>query len=136
MNRLEFQHLADERLDDADVLLKAGRYACSYYVSGYAIECALKACIARKTQQDDFPPKDAAKYYVHDLPKLLDIAGLELIFAQAAGQDPVFRANWAIVKDWTEGTRYTSVGEQQAHEILAAIRDPQHGVLQWLRKNW
>ena len=136
MNRFEFQRLADERLDDADVLLKAGRYACAYYISGYAIECALKACIARKTQQNDFPPKEAAKYYIHDLPKLLDIAGLESGFAQEAAQDPVFRANWAVVKDWTEETRYQGPGERLAQQILAAIKDPQHGVLQWLRKNW
>jgi hypothetical protein len=41
MNRLEFQALAVERLADADALLKAGRYACAYYISGYVIECGL-----------------------------------------------------------------------------------------------
>jgi hypothetical protein len=35
MNRLEFQDLAVERLGDADALLKAGRFACAYYISGY-----------------------------------------------------------------------------------------------------
>src|ERR1035441_9268701 len=33
MNRLEFQSLATERLDDAAALLKAGRYAGAYYIS-------------------------------------------------------------------------------------------------------
>ncbi|MEX2263319.1 MAG: hypothetical protein WD696_15285 [Bryobacteraceae bacterium] len=136
MNRLEFQSLAAERLDDDAALLEAGRYAGAYYVSGYAIECAMKACIARKTKQDEFPPKEAAKYYVHDITKLLDIAGLGPAFAQKAGRDPAFSANWAVVKDWTEETRYQSRGQQQAEEILAAINDPQHGVLQWLRRNW
>lgn len=136
MNRLEFQKLADERLNDAEVLRKAGRYACAYYIAGYAIECALKACIARKTQQDDFPPKDAAKSYVHDLPKLLDIAALSADFTTTAAQDPIFRANWAIVKDWNEETRYQHLGAREANEILDAIGHPHHGVLQWLRKNW
>ena len=136
MNRLEFQSLAADRLDDAAALLQAGRYSGAYYISGYAIECALKACIARKTRQDEFPPKEAARYYVHDLPKLLDIAGLGSAFAQEAGQDPAFRENWAIVKDWTEETRYQSRGQQQAEELLAAVDDPQHGVLQWLRRSW
>jgi HEPN domain-containing protein len=53
MNRDDFQSLATERLDDAAALLNAGRYAGSYYVSGYAIECALKACIARRTRQEN-----------------------------------------------------------------------------------
>jgi hypothetical protein len=39
MDRLEFQILAAERLDDAVALLAAGRYSGAYYVSGYAIEC-------------------------------------------------------------------------------------------------
>lgn len=126
--------MATERLDDAAALLKAGRYAGAYYIAGYAIECALKACIAGRTKQDEFPPKEAAKYYVHDLAKLLDIAGLGSAFAQEA-EDPAFRANWAAVKDWTEETRYQSRGQRQAEEILAAINDPQHGVLQWLRRS-
>ena len=136
MNRLEFRSLATDRLDDAAVLLSAARYAGAYYMSGYAIECALKACIARRTKEDDFPPKEAAKYYVHDLPRLLDIAGLGSSFTQEAGQDPELKTNWAIVKDWTEETRYHGRGQRQAEEILAAINDPQHGVLQWLRKSW
>ena len=136
MNRFEFQALAVERLSDADALLKAGRYACAYYVAGYAVECALKACIARKTNQDDFPPREAARYYVHDIPKLLDGAGLGLAFEQEAGADAIFRANWAAVKDWTEETRYQNRGQRQAEEILTAINDPGHGVLQWLKGNW
>jgi HEPN domain-containing protein len=31
------------------VLLEAGLYAGAYYLAGYAVECALKACIAKKT---------------------------------------------------------------------------------------
>ena len=114
---------------DAAVLLKAGRYAGAYYIAGYAIECALKACIAGRTKQDEFPPKEAAKYYVHDLAKVLDIAGLGSAFAEES-EDPAFIANWAAAKDWTEETRYQSRGQRQAEEILAAISDPQHGVLQ------
>ncbi len=135
MNRTEFQSLAIERLDDADALLSAGRYAGAYYISGYCIECALKACIARQTTQDEFPPRDAAKYYVHDLPRLLDIAGLGPAFTEEVGNDTALRSNWAIVKDWTEETRYQGRGQQQAEEILAAVKDPEHGVLQWLKRN-
>lgn len=123
-------------MKDAEALLKAGRYGCAYYISGYAIECALKACIARKTRQDDFPPKDAAKYYVHDLSRLMDFTGLEVAFEQEVQHDPAFRANWAVVKDWNEATRYQDRNAGQATEMLAAIRDPRHGVLQWLKRNW
>lgn len=136
MNRAEFQSLAIERLGDAEALLSAGRYSRSYYVTGYCIECALKACIARKTMQDEFPPKDGPKYYVHDLTRLLDYAGLGHAFAEKAGNDTAFLSNWAIVKDWTEEARYQTRGQLQAVEILAAVKDPEHGVLQWLKGNW
>ncbi|MCP5119377.1 MAG: HEPN domain-containing protein, partial [bacterium] len=49
MNRTDFQNLALERLDDAKVLLDGGRYNGAYYLSGYVVECALKACIAKLT---------------------------------------------------------------------------------------
>ncbi len=137
MNRSEFQALAIERLADAEALLTAGRYACAYYVSGYAIECAAKACIARRTNQDDFPPKDAARYYVHDIWNLLEIgAGLRSDLKEQIGKDRNFARYWSIVKDWSEETRYQSNGQQQAQDILKAIGDPDHGVLQWLQQNW
>ena len=136
MNRFEFQALAIERLSDAAALLKAGRYACAYYIAGYAVECALKACIARKTNQDDFPPREAARYYVHDIPRLLDGAGLGPALEQEAGQHANFKTYWAAVKDWTEESRYQSRGQKEAEEILTAINDPDHGVLQWLRRSW
>ena len=74
--------------------------------------------------------------HTHDLPKLLDSAGLGMAFEQEAGQDRIFKQNWSVVRDWTEETRYQSRGQRQAEEILAAINDPEHGVLQWLRRNW
>ena len=46
MNRADFQRLADVRIDEAGVLLAAGRWSGAYYLAGYAVECALKACIA------------------------------------------------------------------------------------------
>lgn len=136
MDRFEFQKLAAERLEDAVALLNAGRFACAYYISGYAIECALKAVIAKKTRQDDFPPKDASKYYVHDLAKLLYIAGLGPVFEEEVKGDPIFETNWAVVKDWSEESRYLSRQQQQAQEILIAVNDLHHGVLRWLKEKW
>jgi hypothetical protein len=59
-----------------------------------------------------------------------------LAFDEQARQDPILMDNWNVVKDWTEEARYQTRGQQQVEEILAAINDPEHGVLQWLRQNW
>src|SRR2546425_2666201 len=55
MTRTDLQLLAEERLSDAQVLLANGRFGAAYYLAGYAIECALKACIAKLTKAEDFP---------------------------------------------------------------------------------
>ena len=50
MNRADLQKLAEERLADAELLLANGRFGGAYYLSGYVVECALKACIAQLTK--------------------------------------------------------------------------------------
>ena len=135
MNRAGFQALAVERSEDAGVLLKSGRYACAYYIAGYAIECALKAIIAQKTKQEDFPPKEAPRFCTHDLTALLGYAGLERALRQERSVDLVFNENWEIVRDWTEEARYHTPGQPEAHAIVTAVNDPNHGILQWLRRD-
>ena len=73
------QQLADDRVLDAEALLNAGRWSGAYYVSVYAVECALKACIAKQTNLHDFPDKTVVqKSHTHDLTELLVLAGLRL----------------------------------------------------------
>jgi HEPN domain-containing protein len=57
MNRTDLQILAEDRLKDAEVLLASGRFGAAYYLAGYAVECGLKACIAKLTRAEDFPIK-------------------------------------------------------------------------------
>jgi HEPN domain-containing protein len=77
MNRNDFQQLSELRAKEAKALLAAGFPEGAYYLAGYAVECALKACIARKTQEFDFPEKKRVNdSHTHDLGKLLVLAGL------------------------------------------------------------
>lgn len=136
MNRLEFQGLAIERLDDAKALVAAGRYSGAYYVAGYAVECALKACISKRTNQDDFPPQTKNGYYTHEINALRKAAGLDGDFYREAKGDKEFEDYWSVVINWTAETRYEQRDQTAAVDLLTAIEDPQHGVLQWLKKNW
>ena len=77
VNRYEFQKLAGSRLEDAKILLRNHRYEGSYYLSGYVVECGLKACIAKLTKRYDFPDKGLVQgAYRHDLTQLLKMAKL------------------------------------------------------------
>jgi HEPN domain-containing protein len=76
MFRKDFQPIARTRIREARVLLRVGEYAGAYHLAGQAIECALKACIARQTQRYEFPDKTRANNaYEHDPSKLAKLGG-------------------------------------------------------------
>ena len=137
MNRADLQHLAEERAREAGTLLNAGHWSGTYYLIGYAVECALKACIAKLTNQDDFPDKDRTlKSYSHDIEALVHIAGLKDLRHTDVNSNPVRRDNWKTVKDWNEQARYKRWTEAEARELFTAITDPTNGVLSWIMVHW
>lgn len=77
LTRGDLQELAKVRLGEARLLLDGKSFSGAYYLTGLAIECALKACIARSTEQYDFPDlKRLQNSWIHDLNQLLGTAGL------------------------------------------------------------
>jgi len=141
VNKKILQALAEARVADARALLNAKRFDAAYYLAGYAIECALKACIAKRTRLHDFPDKEfARKVYTHDLDDLLGIAGLKGQLQQRFHQDPALEAKWGIVKDWPEQARYEMAGPQREslrrpREMLNAVADRQ-GILACIQQYW
>lgn len=138
MNRFDLQKMAEERVADATALLEARRFQAAYYLCGYAIEFALKACIARKIREFDFPDRKLANdSYVHDLTKLLKVAGIDGLLQEEEGRNHDFATNWAIVKDWSEASRYNvSIGPAKASVFFIAVTDESNGVLSWLKQWW
>lgn len=137
MNRMQLQQLAEERLLDAEALLQAGRWSRAYYLAGYAVECGLKACIARRTNQYDFPDKELAlKSYTHKIDVLVDVAGLERQRRTDMVAKPTLAAHWLVVKDWDESARYQLWTEAEARKLFAAVTDSTNGVLPWIRGHW
>jgi hypothetical protein len=55
MNRNELQKISRLRVKEAKVLLDNGYAPGAYCLMGYAVECVLKACIAKKTKRYDCP---------------------------------------------------------------------------------
>jgi hypothetical protein len=136
MNRLDFQNLSNVRLGEAKALLQSGFSDGAYYLAGYAVECALKACIARHTQMHDFPERDAPKYYKHDLQELVVHAKLKKALEAEMLAVPAFEDSWTIVKNWSEETRYEQGRSlQQAQSLILAI-EREGGMLPWLQLHW
>ena len=137
MNRNDLRALARSRLADSRALLQAGRFDGAYHTLGLAVECALKACICKKTLRHDFPDKDLAnKSYSHELSKLVQVADLESLLDADIRGDPQLAANWLIVKDWSVESRYETPGQAKAEALGAAINDRRHGVMRWIRQHW
>lgn len=136
MNRQDLQNLALTRLEEVEVLLNNHKYSGAYYLSGYVIECALKACIAKQTQEFDFPDKKTVMdSYTHDLEKLVKVAKLDKELKSLL-DDPNFSLRWSMIKDWSEESRSQTHSKKKALDIHLAITDPTHGVLQWLQQHY
>jgi HEPN domain-containing protein len=138
VNRSDLQRIADLRVRDAEVLLAGGQPDGAYYLLGYAVECALKSCIAKQIREHEFPDRKLVNdSYVHNLEKLLKVSGINEQLDAEENLNRAFEANWTVVKDWSEERRYQhSVTEKVARDFFAAVTDPTNGVLTWLKKYW
>ncbi len=137
MKRKDFQELAAIRMKEASILLEARCWDGAYYLGGYAVECALKACIARQTEQYDFPEKKRVDdSHTHDLKKLIIVAQLSSQLAERRRAQPEFDANWTTVANWWEQSRYERPSQGRAENLVRAIANAKNGVLQWLEQYW
>jgi HEPN domain-containing protein len=137
MNRLDLQKIAEIRLQESRALLAAGYPDGAYYLAGYAVECALKACVAKRTQQHDFPDKKLVNdSHTHDLGKLFQLAELKIELEDAIKADPSIQAKLDTIQDWSEASRYESKNQQDATDLLEAIEDRTGGLLPWIKLRW
>ena len=138
MNKSDLEALVDIRITEAEVLLEYENYQGAYYLAGYALECAIKACIAKQVQQFDFPNKDLAqKSHQHKLTDLLGVAGLKQKLSEKEQADTDFQLNWAVAKDWTVDSRYErSIESTKANDLYQAVTGENSGILAWLKTFW
>jgi len=136
VTRREFQRLAELRAQEAALLVQHRKLQGAYYLSGYAVECALKACIAKQTKRHEFPPKK--KYvqdvYTHDLQSLLRLAELDDQLERDMKGNASLAVNWGVVKEWDEESRYIASGLKGKDMYTALIGS--NGVLTWIRQRW
>jgi len=137
LTKNDLQKLAEVRLEDAELLFKAGRSSSAYYLAGYAVELALKACISKLFQPDIIPDKAFVQaIYTHSLESLLNVAGLLPKFKEDAKKDLQFAAYWGIASKWNESSRYQLWDPVTVATLIQSINDPKHGVFQWVKKHW
>jgi len=138
LNRDKLRQLSEDRLQEAGALLTAGLWTGAYYLTGLAIECALKSCLAGAVREYDFPDKDFVnRMYVHNLTKLFELNGaLWAQFQTHMKVDPKLSVNWSVVKDWDDSKRYEQVNELAARSLYEAATEAGSGVLEWVQGKW
>src|SRR2546427_10469762 len=78
----EHDNIARARIEDAKVLLTAGRFDGASYLCGYAVEVALKARICKVLNWSEFPTTSGEfqpyrSFQTHELDVLLRLSGQE-----------------------------------------------------------
>ena len=137
LNRDTLQRLADLRAAEARLLLDNGHYSGAYYLAGYAVECALKACIAKQVREFDFPNLDLArKSHSHKLTELAKVGRVYQEIEQEIKSNSAFSECWLTVVRWVSESRYSMHTREDAIALLASVTDANNGVLQWIKKRW
>ena len=136
LTRKVFQRLAELRASEAAILVRNRNDQGAYYLAGYAVECALKACIAKQTKRHEFPPNRefVGQVYSHKLEKLLELAELKQELDKDMRTRPALAANWGVVKSWTQNSRYEISG-LKGRDLHTAITSSD-GVLPWIKQRW
>lgn len=142
MNRTHLQNLAKTRLADARALLGRKRWSGAYYLTGYIVECALKACILKHVGNSGVIFSDPAYLkrlgdcWTHDLVKLVGLAGLDADFGAARAGDQSLEVFWGVTKDWKETSRYEERTQAEAQALFEAVSHNPHGVFRWIQSRW
>jgi hypothetical protein len=76
------------------------------------------------------------KYYTHNLKLLMESAGLEVQLKQDMKNDKELEVNWYTIATWNESCRYERHSDSEAKDLFLAVKDPNHGVLKWLKHHW
>ena len=117
----DLRAIARARLRDAQVLLKAKRFDGAFYLSGYAVELALKARICRTLKWREFPQsgrkfEDCRSLRTHSLEVLLKFSGVE---ERVTAMRP---AEWSVVADWDPEKRYQAIGALKPLEAEQMVK--------------
>ena len=128
--------LAESRKEESILLYKNHQYNGSYYLGGYALECAFKSLIAVSMKKHIFPDiRFVREVWIHKLEKLKDNCVLKKEFDDVL-KDDKYLSNWETAKKWDESSRYKQITIQEAVEFNNALFDSEKGIYTWLRKNW
>jgi hypothetical protein len=137
LRKSDLEALSESRLKEAEYLLNGQKYSGAYYLVGYTLELALKACIAKHFYPSVIPDKQfIIDTYRHDLGVLVKTAGLQADLDSELKSNRIFAGNWGVAKEWNVDARYEIWDVVRASSLFSAIAEPKNGALQWVKKHY
>lgn len=73
---------------------------------------------------------------MHDLKKLIGLAGLTAELRKREAGSAQFSVNWALVTEWTPEVRYGAIDAFTARFMIVAVTHATDGVLPWIKTVW
>ena len=131
---MELERAAQERIADADALLRSERSATAIAYGLYALEIQLKIAVCRRLDLTHLP----RAFQIHDLLDLMHLTGLSREIGRTRASRDVKR-NWDAITDLpsVDELRYGHRPEWNqalAANFLEQLLNEKHGVIPWLRK--
>lgn len=137
MTRNEWKRQAMAHASAAKILLRERQYSIAYYVAGLAVECALKAQIARSFRTGTWPDREFVNsIHSHNLEHLVRQAQLETARVAEAATSAAFRTYWNTLKDWRIESRYEVWSAAEATDMVTAVVTRSSGALAWIKRHW
>jgi len=148
----EIKELAWQRLEEAEILFRNGKYDGSFYLAGYSVELMLKARICEKLGIPNLFDESGKSFdsfkgigdikkalQTHNLMVLLVFSGLKVRFDEEKSVSKVIaKANSLLFSNWNENARYRPCGHMKDRDVevlIELLSNDTNGLLKWIERN-
>lgn len=147
----EIRKLAKQRLEEAEILFKAGKCDGAFYLAGYSVELMLKAKICERLGIPNlFDETNQASNSIHGIGEirkalkthnlfiLLIFSGLKVRFDEdKATNRHLTKASTVLFNSWNENARYKPCGHMTDRDVekLITLLSGDNGILSWIETN-
>ena len=126
----KFFRVAAQRFEDAEYLFKGERYAASFYLGGYAVECSLKALILSRVPRTR--QKEVAGTFRGGEWHKFEKFKKEYIDRGGPQFPPEIANPFSYVIRWTVESRYEP-GDRRPYREAKAFLDSTRLILGWIK---
>jgi HEPN domain-containing protein len=134
----DLKKIAKTRIEAVKLLIQNNDHDGAVYLSGHALECALKSVICKRLNLDKYPDRSSSKelqsiFLSHRLDVLLTLSGMEKDFSLAISSRR--SENWSEFINWNVDLRYEPIGtrgEAEAKRKLEALVEDPDGIITFM----